>query len=122
MCVLSLVIRNKSLLGISLGKKWLRENEKLIPYISVESISLRQEIMDMYSQGLIACEVVEENEGKWSSARVTQEDDNLAMMGWYDVVPAGLKLTELGDLCYNLMALKEIPDKDIFEVAKLLEI
>lgn len=122
MCVLALINRNKTLLNIELGKKLLRENKDLISQISVEAISLRQEIMDMDSQGVIACEVVEENEEVWSSARITQNDNDIAMLHWADVVPAGLKLTELGELCYNLMELAEIPDSEIFEVAKLLQI
>ena len=121
MCILSLINTSSSLVNTNLSNKWLRDNEELISLLSIESISLRQEIMDMYSQGLIACEVIEENED-WGSARITKEDNNLAMMGWYDVVPAGLKLTELGDLCYSSMSLKNIPTKDLSEVAKLLEI
>ncbi|MDN4524414.1 hypothetical protein [Fictibacillus fluitans] len=120
LCVLGLVNADKSLLGIILGDIRLRDNQELIRKLPVESISLRQEIVDLQSQGLIECGVVKQSEGNWSSTR--QEDHNLFMLAWYDVIPAGLKLTVLGDLCLNLMTLNAIPNSDLLEVARLLVI
>ena len=34
----------------------------------------------------------------------------------------GLELTELGDLGYKLLGLKDIPGKDLIEIANLLKI
>ncbi|MFB3164740.1 hypothetical protein ABLO26_25600 [Neobacillus sp. 179-J 1A1 HS] len=122
LCVLSLAVRKTEITNICLSKKYLSDNEHLINDVPVESISLRQEILDMYRQGLISSKVLEENNTGFASPRIELEDGNLVMNTWYDVVPDGINLTPLGKLCYELMDLEEIPTDDMFEVAIILQI
>lgn len=76
-------------------------NEKFLSFLSPTSISLRQEIYQMYQLGLIDME-------------------DTALLSWGYIIPERLNLTELGNRCYEIMGLYEILDNEIKSLARVL--
>lgn len=95
LCAISLIYRKK-ILGIELEEidYGITENEKRLSYISALSISIRQEIYQLYQYGLIDME-------------------NTALLSWHDIIPNKLTLTPLGERYYEIMSLNKIPDDDL---------
>lgn len=106
-CVLSLIEQKKNISQISLGKKLAREEDGLEELITNESIFLREEIMELYQKGLI---YVELNERPF------------VLLSCFDIVPDNIMFTPLGELCYSIMGLGNIPDQDLIEIGDLLKI
>jgi hypothetical protein len=102
LCTLSLIFRKKSL-SIELESIDYSEfgNEKFLSFLSPTSISLRQEIYQMYQLGLIDME-------------------DTALLSWGYIIPERLNLTELGNRCYEIMGLYEILDNEIKSLARVL--
>lgn len=106
LCVLSLVIQKESISQISLGKRYLPEHQEE-HLLSKNQIFLREEVMDLYHKGLIYVEF---------------KNDSLALLDCYNIIPDNMRLTELGSVCYSMMELESIPEKDLIEVGELLKI
>ena len=95
LCAISLIYR-KNTLGIELEEidYGSFENEKKLAHISPVSISIRQEIYQLYQYGLIDME-------------------NTALLSWHDIIPNKLTLTPLGERYYEVMSLNKVPKKDL---------
>lgn len=76
-------------------------NEKYLSFLSPTSISLRQEIYQVYQLGLINI-------------------NDKALLSWEYITPEKLELTELGNRCYEIMGLYEISDDEIKVLARVL--
>lgn len=102
LCTLSLIFRKKPL-GIKLEDIDYGEfgNEKYLSFLSPTSISLRQEIYQMYQLGLVNM-------------------NDTALLSWEYITPEKLELTELGNRCYEIMGLYEISDNEIKSMARVL--
>jgi len=104
MCILSLIERKTQIQGIKLREDEYRGFKGQILY---ESISILQEIYEMYNLGMIAC-------------KSKSSEGHEALLGWTDVAPNRLLLTPMGKRYYKVMGLQDIPKKDIKEVARYL--
>ncbi len=102
LCTLSLIFRKESL-GIKLENVdyGIYDNEEYLSLLSPTSISLRQEIYQMYQLGLVNMK-------------------DTALLSWEDITPERLELTELGNRCYEIMGLYEISDNEVKSVARVL--
>lgn len=109
MCVLSLFHRKNLIEGLKLSETNFLDQEHLLEELSTDSISLRQEIYELYHMGLV---------NKFSSAK--NPKDFIALLSWDSVVPNNMVLSDFGERCYELMGLYELPIGDIKEVAELL--
>jgi hypothetical protein len=70
--------------------------------------SLLHEIFDLYQNGLVFCK----GEGGANA---------LAMLGFYDVTPADMRVTQLGHVLAVLLGLDDLPNEDIASVVALLQ-
>lgn len=75
--------------------------------ILYETISVQQEIFELYNAGFVYCSNKERTGGE-------------ALLGWHDPVPNRMHLTPLGQRYFNIMGLSDIEDKDIWSLAQLL--
>lgn len=105
MCILSVVARKDRISDVKLRKDYYRRS---IEITSHATISILQEIYDMYNIGLIA------------SREDRDQRPYPALIGWYDITPDALELTRLGGKYYKMMGLDEIPDQDLREIARYL--
>lgn len=102
LCALALIFRKKPL-GIELEDIDYAEfgNEKYLSFLSPTSISLRVEIYQMYQLGLVNM-------------------NDTALLSWEHIAPEKLELTELGNRCYEIMGLYEIPNDEIKILVRVL--
>ncbi|HEX74850.1 MAG TPA: hypothetical protein G4N93_06900 [Dehalococcoidia bacterium] len=119
MCTLSLVHRKEKIPGIKLREcsyvDDIRDEKKLYGRseygtISNETMSMLQEAYEICDAGLMVCKVKHDEVGGafWT------------LLGWADVVPDDLELTEMGERFYQVMGLDDIPEEDIREVSRYL--
>lgn len=74
---------------------------------SFETISILQEIYQLYNFGLLAC-------------TIPDSPDYLYLMGWEDVKPNQIELTPLAKRYYLVMGLDKVPSLDLRDVAVFL--
>jgi len=119
MCILSLVHRKEKIPEIKLREcsyvDDIRDEKKLYGRsqygtISNETMSMLQEAYEICHAGLMVCKVKHDEVGEafW------------ALLGWADVVPDDLELTEMGERFYQVMGLDDIPEEDVRQVARYL--
>lgn len=105
LCVLALIIRKKKNTQMKLRNTNYRTVERQVFY---ETISILQEIYEMYSLGLVV------------SKEPTKAKSYTALIGWYDITPVGLKLTFIGKRYCKIMGLDDVPEQELKEIAKYL--
>lgn len=121
MCILSLIKRKDEIQGIKLREEsyvedirdekkvlWTRPRDEIIPE---ETMSMLQEAYEISNLGLIVCK---------DKSDVVVKESYWELLGWSDIVPDGLELTEMGKRYYQVMGLDDIPKQEIREVAKFL--
>jgi len=119
MCILSLIKRKKEIPEIKLREDSyvddIRDEKKLYGRsqygsISSETMSMLQEAYEISNLGLMVCKVKRDEVGEayW------------ALLGWADIVPDDLELTEMGERYYQVMGLDDIPEQDVREAARYL--
>lgn len=105
MCILSLFQRKAEIEEVTLKEDDYRE--KLEDSLSPETISILQEIYQLYNFGLLVCSMSNSNDDK-------------AMVYWGDVEPNRMELTALANRYYQIMGLDEISSVDLIDVARFL--
>lgn len=106
LCILSLV-EKKTYGSIKLTEKDYQEFRQSDEVVSHETISILQEIFQIYNFGIVT------GKGDFSG---TIED----FLSWHDIVPNHLVLSELGKRYCKVMGLHDIPDKEIEEIVGYL--
>ncbi len=104
MCILGLFQRKAEIQDINLKKDDYRGFQGSLSY---ETISILQEIYQLYNFGLLAC-------------RNSNSDGYEALLGWTDVAPNRIELTALARRYYQIIGLDEISSVDLREVAIFL--
>jgi hypothetical protein len=104
MCILSLFQRKTEIQDVKLKEDDYREFQSSLFY---ETISILQEIYQLYNFGLLAC-------------RNNNSNGYEAMLGWTDIAPNRMELTTLANRYYQIMGLDEISLIDLREVAIFL--
>ncbi len=106
MCVLRLLILKEEIPSLVLRNRDYRGPNVCL---SAETISLLQEIYEMTQQGLVLC-------------RIGPGHSYEALLGWHDVVPAGLQLAFLGERLAGLLGFSDPPYEDVDLVATSLAV
>lgn len=102
MCILSLIERKNEIQGFS-----LKEGEYLLnTVVSYKTISLLQQILEMYNSGLVRCK---DHSGGF-----------VILLEFTDVVPGRLLLSQMGKKYFDIMDLRDIPGEDIRDIGKYL--
>lgn len=100
MCLLALFHREDEIRDLQLA-------EALPSSQSFETISVLQEIYQLYNFGLLA-------------SPIPDSSDYLSLMSWEDVIPNLIELTSLAKRYYAVMSLDEVSSLDVKDVAILL--
>ncbi|MGB3478787.1 MAG: hypothetical protein WBB67_06475 [bacterium] len=106
LCILALV-EKKTYGSIKLSEKDYQEFRANDEAVSYETISILQEIFQIYNFGIVT--------GKRDFSETIED-----FLSWADIIPNHVVLSELGKRYCKIMGLQDIPDKEIEEVAGYL--
>ncbi len=111
----SMTYRKMTILALFNKKELFPENYRLKEdsyrgfkgEILYETISVLQEIFELYNLGFAYCSNKEKTGGE-------------ALLGWHDAAPSRMRLTPLGQRYFDIMGLNDVEDKDIQPLVRLL--
>jgi hypothetical protein len=115
MCILALFHRKDEIGDLQLAESLYRSQ-------SFETISILQEIYQLYNFGLLARLISDSSDSSdYSDAFISSaSSDYLALSNWEDVKPNQIELTPLGKRYYAVMGLDEVSSIDLRDVAIFL--